>query len=573
MSSPRPRTGHFVLIGGDGLAYRLADELTRRYDADVVVLMTPEQHRIARDFAELPRVRVDVVERVNEKALIRAEAHEASGLVIAVQDDVANIHVALQARELVPTLRLVVRMYNTRLGQAIESLLGECRVLSDAEIAAPALIATTLDEVAANPVEVARRTLIVARREDVPERDVLCGLAITTNGGEPTVLPADQAQANLVLADARSARAMELVSTGQPKDLPEAKPPAWRFKAALAFVRALLNRKLGIAFFIVVLTLAVTGTVLTLGDNDIGPWEGFYLTLVNAFGGPQPTLEFTHLQQGLQLIMGFAGLALVPLLTALIVEGMVNARLAVAQGRLLQPLRNHIVLVGLGGVGTRIMRLLYDRGIQVIAIDSNENARGVPLARELAVPLIIGDASRETTLRQAGVERCRAMMAVASTDVVNLEVALQGRNLKPTLRALVRIFDGDLADRVRRTFKIRLTRSVSYVAAPAFAEALMDREVIGTIAVERRVLLIAEVIVGAGSRLDGATLGAIDEPGASRVVALTERGEPRPLWSPPQTRRVSALDTLTVVCTRDGLSDLIRQSRPSDDLVEPASVA
>jgi Trk K+ transport system NAD-binding subunit len=572
MSSPRPRTGHFVLIGGDGLAYRLADELTRRYGADVVVLMTPEQHRIARDFAELPRVRVEVVERVNEKALIRVGAHEAAGLVIAVQDDVANIHVALQARELVPTLRLVVRMYNTRLGQAIESLLGECRVLSDAEIAAPALIATTLDEVAANPVEVARRTLIVARREDVPERDVLCGLAITTNGAEPTVLPAEQSQANLVLADARSARAMELVNTGQPKDLPETKR-AWRFKAAMAFIRALLNRKLGIAFFWVVVTLAAAGTALTLGDKNISAWEGFYLTLVNAFGGPQPTAEFTRGQQALQLVIGFAGLALVPLLTALIVEGMVNARLAVAQRRLLQPLSDHIVLVGLGGVGTRIMRLLHDRGIQVIAIDQNENARGVPLARELGIPLLIGDASRETTLRQAAVDRCRAMMAVASTDVINLEVALQGRNLKPSLRALVRIFDGDLAERVRRTFKIRLTRSVSYVAAPAFAEALMDREVIGTISVERRVLLIAEVIVGAGSRMDGATLETIDEPGASRVVALTERGEPRPLWSPPATRRVSALDTLTVVCTRDGLSDLIRRSKASDDLVEPAAVA
>jgi hypothetical protein len=103
-------------------------------------------------------------------------------------------------------------------------------------------------------------------------------------------------------------------------------------------------------------------------------------------------------------------------------------------------------------------------------------------------------------------------MAVASTDVTNLEVALQGRNLNPTLRVLVRMFDGDLADRVRNVFKIRLTRSVSYVAAPAFAEALMDREVIGTIAVERRVLLIAEVVIGAESELDGATLDAADEP-------------------------------------------------------------
>jgi Trk K+ transport system NAD-binding subunit len=564
VSSPRTRSGHFVLIGADGLAYRLADELTSRYGAEVVVLMTPEQHRTAREFTELPRVRVDVVERVTEKVLVEADVPSAAGLVIGPQDDVANIHVALLARELVPTLRLVIRMYNTRLGQAIEKLLGDCRVLSDAEIAAPALVATTLDEVAANPVEVAKRTLIVARREDVPERDIICGLAVTANGGEPTMLPADAATANLVLADARSAKAMELVTTAQPHELGKPKS-RWRLRAAFTFMRALLNRKLGITFMAVVVTLLAAGAALTFTDSRISGWDGFYLTLVYAFGGPQPTADFTRTEQALQLLMGLAGLALVPLITALIVEGLVNARLAVAQGRLLQPFHDHIVLVGLGGVGTRIMRLLNDRGLKVVAIEQNEAARGVPLARELAVPLIIGDASRETTLRQAGVERCRAVMAVASTDVTNLEVALQGRNLNPTLRVLVRMFDGELADRVRNTFKIRLTRSVSYVAAPAFAEALMDREVIGTISVERRVLLLAEVVVGAESELDGATLDAADEPGAVRVVALTERGEPRPLWTPAGTRKMSALDTLTVVCTRDGLSGLIRRSRPAAD--------
>jgi Trk K+ transport system NAD-binding subunit len=75
--------------------------------------MSPEQHKIARDFTELPGVRVDVVERVTEKVLVEADLPSAAGLVIGPQDDVANIHVALLARELVPTLRLVIRMYNT----------------------------------------------------------------------------------------------------------------------------------------------------------------------------------------------------------------------------------------------------------------------------------------------------------------------------------------------------------------------------------------------------------------------------------------------------------------------------
>jgi Trk K+ transport system NAD-binding subunit len=322
----------------------------------------------------------------------------------------------------------------------------------------------------------------------------------------------------------------------------------------------------------VLAVLLVSGIVLALSDEHIGGWESFYLTMVNAFGGPQERGDFTRLEQVLQLVMGVAGLTLVPLVTALIVEGMVNARLAVAQGRLFQPQSDHIVLVGLGGVGTRILRLLHDRDVKVVAIDSAETARGVPLARELAVPLIIGDASRETTLRQAGVDRCRAMMTVASNDVINLEVALQGRQLSPNLRVLVRLFDDDMARRVRRTFDLTHTRSVSYVSAPAFAEAMMDREVVGIISVERRVLLLAEFVVAAGSQLDGSNISQTDEPGEARVVALTELGEPRPLWNPPSGRAVKAMETLTVVCTRDGLSRLSRRNRPAD-VLEAGSVA
>ena len=158
-----------------------------------------------------------------------------------------------------------------------------------------------------------------------------------------------------------------------------------------------------------------------------------------------------------------------------------RARLAVAQVRLQQPHSDHVVVVGLGGVGTRVLRLLHDRGIKVVAIAGNEQARGVRWPGSWRSRCIIGDPSRESTLRMAGVERCRALMAVDRSDVSNLETALHGRNLQERLHVVLRLFDGDLAARVRRTFNLPLSRSVSYLAAPAFAEALMDREVIGTV--------------------------------------------------------------------------------------------
>jgi Trk K+ transport system NAD-binding subunit len=556
----RPKGGHFVINGFDGLAYRLAFELANRYGAEVVVVMTKQQYAQARDFTDLPRVRLEVVERLDEKALIRANVAAAAGLALTVQDDVNNIHIALQARDLSPRLRVVVRMYNTHLGQGIENLLGDCKVLSDAEIAAPALVAAALGEVAANPVTVAGRTLLVAKREDIPARDIVCGLADTNALGDPAMLPEDAARANLVLAEARSIAASQLIDT---VNLGRRKKNRWWWRAGWTFVRALFSRKLGAAFLIVLVVIVSAGVALALLVPETNAWEAFYRTVVTALGGLSENDEISGFAQVIQLIIGIAGLALIPLVTALIVEGMVNARLAVTQGRLARPMEGHVVVVGLGGVGTRVLRLLHDRGLSTIAIDMNEQARGVALARELGIPLIIGDASRETTLRMAGVENCRALMCVASTDVINLEAALHGRNLQPGLRVLVRLFDTDLAGRARKNLDLRLSSSVAYVAAPAFAEALMDREVIGTISVGRRVLLLAQISVHAGSRLAAATIDGVNEPGEIKVIAVGSFGEPRPLWNPPDDRRIEAREQLTAVCTRDGLTRLLRHAAPA----------
>ncbi|WP_212828073.1 TrkA family potassium uptake protein [Catellatospora sp. TT07R-123] len=568
MSSPssvipaqRRGTGsHFVVNGSDGLAYRLAEQLTQRYGADVVLLMTPEQLRGARDFSELPRVRVLVVDRVDERALHQADLTNSLGLALAVQDDVANIHIALRARDIRPDLRLVVRMYNSNLGRGIEELLGNAKVLSDAEIAAPALVAIALDEVSAVPVPVAGRTLVVARRGAAVPADVVCGLVDTVGTGAAVdLLPADAASADLVLAESRETTSVaDTVNAVALRMTRRAR--RWRLRAVVDTMKSLVSRQFRFAVSTALVVLAVAGFFFARGEHVRSLWDGIYLTAANAFGGPELSPDLPGRQQVLQLVIALAGLALVPLVTAMVVEGLVNARLAVAQGRLRLPTDGHIVLVGLGNVGTRALRMLYDRGLPVIAIDINEQARGVALARELGIPLIIGDASRESTLRSANVQRCRALMTLASNDVINLEAALHGRNLQPQLRVLVRLFDGDLAARVRKTFSIRFTRSVSYLAAPAFAEALMDREVIGTISVERRVLLIAEVVVGPGSPLDGTRVGEADQPGAVRVIALAEFGEPRPLWRPADNRVLHARDRLTVVASRDGLSDLMAQA-------------
>lgn len=561
-------TKRIVVWGDDPLAYRLIEELILQYGVHVTAILPSVERRHGPDIARLLRERGG---RVVESAHADRETFELAGLAdadalaLVRQDDIGNLDAALQAQEVNPRLRLVIRMFNLRLGYSVRRNFADARVLSDAQMAAPAFVSEALGEVAPVHVRVARRTLFVARRSEVRAEDVICGLAVTADqpsAGEPVLLPADQAAADLVLA----------VATGEPvstvvarEDGPDTAPALrrrrrWRWlRNPWRAYRGLVGRRLWTTAMIMLGLLAV-GTAIIAHYKQISWWDAAYVTLLSELVGAGPDLQARWPEKVVTVLLSLVSIALIPVITAAVVEAVVNAKLAIALGRLREPLSDHVVLVGLGNVGTRVMHAFVDLGVPVVVIDRNENARGAQSARDRGVPFIVGDASRIATLRAASVDTSRALVVVSTDDQANLEAALESRELKPDLRVVLRLFDGAFADRVQRAFGITASRSVSFLAAPAFAAALLEREVIGTIPVDRKVLLLAEVPVVAGSDLDGGQVGTAQDVGEVRVLAVTTDGGRHTVWGPPPSYVLCEGDLLIVVATRLGLGSLLAQT-------------
>jgi Trk K+ transport system NAD-binding subunit len=567
---PQP---HLVVCGDDPLAHRLVDELVHRYRARVTVILATRRRNHGPDIARLP---VDIIEadRLEADTFRRAGLKTAAALALVRQDDVGNIHAALQAQEINPDLRLVIRMFNMGLGHGIRRLFGDCRVLSDASMAAPAFVAAALGEVAPVYVRLPGRTLYVAPRADVAADTVLCGLAESSQDGEPALLPRDQARADLVLAVATGAPVTTRTSrrrgddpslavvrrqvTNQRRRRRLGNFRRW-LRRPLEPLRTLISRKLRITA-LVLFSLLVLATGVFAYVRGLSVWNAAYETILDALGGANPDPAQPAVEKITETVLSIVSIALIPVITAAVVEAVVNARLALALGRLKQPIFDHVVVVGLGNVGTRVIRQLHELGVPVVAIDRAETARGVQVARELNIPLVIGDASRLETLRAASVDTCRSLVVLSTDDVTNLESALHARELNEELRVVLRLFDGDFADRVQKAFGVTASRSVSYLAAPAFAAAMMEREVIGTIPVSRHVLLIAEVPVCAGSAIEGSALSAADDTGEVRVIALNPGRTARTVWQPPADHRLRAEDELLVVATRSGLGRLLTRT-------------
>ena len=550
MPPPSPTGSHFIVCGDNPLAYRIARELTRRYGENVVVVLADKSRNHGPQIAALPGVTVREHGALTSEAFEDAGIAAARALALVGPDDLANFHAALRAQELNPDLRLVVAAYNRRLGDHITGFFRDCTVLSRSQLAAPALVAAALGEVAPSLVRVSGRTLYVAKRGVGAGGQVLCGIVVPddSDGVTQLVAPGElDGDADHVL----------VVADGTPRDpLARKRHPVL---SALRTTRRLLWNKFGTTFA-VLLALAVAGFTL-LAAAGHAPGDVLYLGVMDMTGSALTSAADPGAEKVAQVLLTVDGMALLPVITAIIV----GARLTGKIGGEPRPRGGHVIVVGGGDVGTRVVGGLHDLGFDVALVDHDGSARGVAFARATGVPVVIGDAPDGQVLRRAGVDSAIALVLATSSDIVNLETALQARAMRSDdLRIVLRLFDDDLAQRVSRNLGSNVvSRSVSYLAAPAFAVAMLEHQVLRTIAVNRHVLVIAEIRVEPGSDLAGRQLAGLERDRLSRVLAIAETGKPRSFdWSPRRDRRLVAGDRLIVLATRAGLSTFLAGNRP-----------
>ncbi|MEY2229958.1 TrkA family potassium uptake protein [Streptomyces sp. BF23-19] len=620
-----------VVCGDDGLARRLAAELRDVY-RERVTLVAPAtgepEPSAARRPGLLGRVPVargrsqagtrpaddalrllDAVEP-DEEVLAAAGVADAAALALVYEDDERNVRAALVARRLNPRLRLVIRLYNRKLGQHLEELLDQAAlvaepgidlreldssttVLSDADTAAPALAASAI--VGTSKVIQADGLILRAVERQPPGRGEvadpgLCTLALlsaTTNdptgteGSElsgargPQLLPDDRAVA---AATGRGIVALEAVAHER---------PAYRGRglAPVSFpLSSLFSRRLNwsLAGIVAAVAALAVGAWVTTGDH---PLHAAYITLLDLFAINDPAVEEPPERKVLQILAGFVGLLLLPVLVAAALEGLGAFRTATALRRPPRRLSGHVVLLGLGKIGARLLARLRELDIPVVCVESDPEARGVALARRLHVPVVIGDVTDEGVLEAAHIHRAHSLLAMTSSDITNLEAALYARSVKPEVRVVMRLYDDDFATAVYRTLRaahpsaLTRSRSVTHLAAPAFAGAMMGRQILGAIPVERRVLLFAAVDVSGHPELEGRTITESFRPGAWRVIALdtaapddrrpdlaTDPGDdaaqtPVLVWDLHPGYVLEPQDRVVLAATRRGLAELLGRER------------
>lgn len=189
-----------------------------------------------------------------------------------------------------------------------------------------------------------------------------------------------------------------------------------------------------------------------------------------------------------------------------------------------QTMRNHVILCGLGKLGLRVLEQLLQLKEDVVVLEKDPLCPNIAFARKHAVPVLIGSGREDGILDDLNVARAKSIIVATNDDLANLELSLDAKKANPGIRVVLRLFDQELASKVRESFDISLAFSTSALAAPLFATSSSDRSIINSFYIRDKLLVVANIEVRTGSTLVGKKVRELRAQDRTLVVAH-ERGE------------------------------------------------
>jgi Trk K+ transport system NAD-binding subunit len=589
-------SGHVVVCGLHGEGLRTI-ELLHQAGVEVVVVDDRPDPRLVRVVRDWGITHLERDSRLAE-TLEQAKLSDAAALICAESDDLHTLETALLARELRPELRVVVQMRNPAVGRAI----GESgvAVLDVAGLSAPSLVEACL-QTGSHPVEIGgqsflavtttapfrgtlrslygdltpvavRRTLIGDGEDLVvcPGRDQRVAV-----GDEVTVLgtPAELRAAGVIPEEEKPRRPVGARYAGAAEP---AERSAARGLGLTGWVRHLarslyssMDPRIGYVLAALFVLVVVSTTVLHLGYHEPAAAGGEGMTWLDALYFTIETIGtvgygdfYFRDQDDLLRIYAIAlmivGALMATAFFALLTNVLVSKRIEESLGRLrVTRLAEHVIVVGLGSIGIRVVELLVKQGSQVVVIEPDENNRYLAHAKTLGVPVVVGDATEPDVLDSVHVSHARAVAVLTSDDLVNIETGLAVRSVLASGESplVLRLFDRKLARTLQQQFGFGAVRSTAALAAPWFVGAALGLDVLGTFYVADTPMLVASLSIRAEGQLAGL---AMQELGArTRVVAL-RRTSGSLEYPPRRDTRFEAGDIAYLVGTYEELLHLLR---------------
>ncbi len=219
----------------------------------------------------------------------------------------------------------------------------------------------------------------------------------------------------------------------------------------------------------------------------------------------------------------------------------------------IKELKDHYIICGYGRMGKIIARELHEEGAQFVVIEKDPESLG----EKEEMLAVIGDATRDLSLKEAGIEKARGLISVLPNDAENLFVVLSTRVLNPNVLIVSRAVEEDSEQKLLRAGANKVV-SPYHIGGLRMAHTVLKPTVVDFIEFTTRSgnieLQMQEVTVQEGSRLIGMSLEVCsvgDDMGVIIVAIKQATGETR--FNPTHQSVIKAGDILIVLGERSKL--------------------
>jgi len=266
-------------------------------------------------------------------------------------------------------------------------------------------------------------------------------------------------------------------------------------------------KKLWISLGIMVIIFAFG----TAGYEFIEGWsflDSLYMTAITlttvGFGEIRPLSDkgvvFTLflIACGMSLIVYTAKTA-----TALVVEGEIQKY--VGRQRMkksLAKMKDHFIICGFGRIGQKICEEFTSESITHVVIERDEDL--VDSKGDCGVQLILGEATSDPVLLEAGIERARGLITAVNSPADNVFITLTARQLNPDLLLVARAETHDNEQKLYRAGANKVIfphsiggRSMAMAALRPSVDQFMDPDILR----EKYGVCLEEIRLNAGSVL------------------------------------------------------------------------
>jgi len=215
--------------------------------------------------------------------------------------------------------------------------------------------------------------------------------------------------------------------------------------------------------------------------------------------------------------------------------------------RKIKELKDHYIICGYGRMGRIIARELQEEGVQFVVVEKDPAA----LEEKKDVLVVIGDATRDHTLKEAGIDKACGLISVLPNDAENLFVVLSARGLNPNILIVARAMEEGSEQKLLRAgaskvvspYLIGGLRMAHTVLKPTVVDFIEFTTKSGNIGLQMQEVTVQDGSILIGRSLEACTVG--DDWGVIIVAIKQTTGETR--FNPTHQSVIKAGDILIVL--------------------------